>query len=236
MPNELLLFINLILVYGGVLLAYKFFGLQGLTCFAVFATITANIEVLILINAFGLEQTLGNVMFAATFLITDIISDVAGKKRAQTTVNIGICATVFFIIISQLWLQYTPAANDWAFPHMQEIFTNTGRAMIVSVLVYAIIQKFDVWLYHKWWSFTTKRWGDPKKFLWLRNNGSTLVSQFFNTVLFNFGAFWSLYDLPTLLSITFTGYLIYIATSLLDTPVIYLARKIKPLNRNGIPE
>lgn len=229
MPNELILFFNLILVYGCVLLAYKFFGIQGLTCFTVFATIAANIEVLILITAFGLEQTLGNIVFAATFLITDIISEVSSKEQAQTTVNIGIATTVFFIIISQVWLLYTPAQNDWAFPHIEAIFTNTGRAMLVSIIVYAITQKLDVWLYHKWWAFTTKRWGDPKRFLWLRNNGSTLISQFFNSILFNFGAFWFLYDMPTLLSITFTGYLIYIFTSLLDTPIIYIARKIKPL-------
>lgn len=229
MPNELLLLINLVLVYGGVLLSYKLFGLQGLTCFTVFATIAANIEVLILINAFGLEQTLGNIVFAATFLATDIISEVGSKEKAQSTVNIGIGATILFILLSQLWLLYTPAANDWAMPHMQEIFSNTGRTMAVSVVVYAIAQKLDVWLYHKWWAFTNKLQKDPKKFLWLRNNGSTLISQFINTVLFNFGAFWSLYDIPTLISITFTGYLIYVITSLLDTPVIYWARKIKPL-------
>ncbi|MEG1497259.1 MAG: queuosine precursor transporter [Clostridiales bacterium] len=228
MPNEILLLINIILVYGAVLLGYKFWGIKGLICFMVFATITANIEVLILINAYGMEQTLGNIVFAATFLITDIISEVAGKKRAQEAVNIGIATTVFFLIISQLWLQYTPSPHDWAFPHIETIFTNSGRTMVVSLLVYALVQKLDVWLYHKWWSFTTKRCGDSSRFLWLRNNGSTLISQFVNTVLFNFGAFWQLYDLGTLLSITFVGYLVFVIAALLDTPVIYIARKITP--------
>ncbi len=233
MPNELLLLINLLVVYGGVLLAYRIFGLNGLMCFTVFATIAANIEVLILIDAFGLEQTLGNIVFAATFLITDIISEVEGKEQAKRAVNIGIFTTVCFLILSQIWLCYTPSANDWAFPHMEQIFTNSARVMIVSLLVYAIVQRLDVWLYHKWWAFTRSKYQDVKRFLWLRNNGSTLISQFFNSVLFNFGAFWGMYDMPTLLSITFTGYLIYVCTSLADTPFIYLARKIKPRQTAG---
>ncbi|MEE0776916.1 MAG: queuosine precursor transporter [Bacillota bacterium] len=233
MPNELLLLINLLVVYGGVLLAYRIFGLNGLMCFTVFATIAANIEVLILIDAFGLEQTLGNIVFAATFLITDIISEVEGKEQAKRAVNIGIFTTVCFLILSQIWLCYTPSANDWAFPHMEQIFTNSARVMIVSLLVYAIVQRLDVWLYHKWWAFTRSKYQDVKRFLWLRNNGSTLISQFFNSVLFNFGAFWGMYDMPTLLSITFTGYLIYVCTSLVDTPFIYLARKIKPRQTAG---
>ena len=80
MSNELLLILNLVVVYGGVLLFYKFFRTTGLICFTVFATIAANIEVMILIDAFTLEQTLGNIMFASTFLITDILSETEGKQ------------------------------------------------------------------------------------------------------------------------------------------------------------
>ncbi|HIZ77556.1 MAG TPA: queuosine precursor transporter [Firmicutes bacterium] len=231
MPNELILLINLLVVFGGVLLAYYLFGTRGLTCFTVFATIAANIEVLILIDAFGLEQTLGNIVFAATFLITDIISEVEGKEQAKQTVHIGIFTTVCFLALTQIWLLYTPSPNDWVFPHIQQVFTISGRVMVVSLLVYAFVQRLDVWLYHKWWDFTKKKYGDAHRFLWLRNNGSTLISQFLNSILFNFGAFWGIYDLGTLFSITLTTYLIYIATTLADTPFIYLARKIQPRYR-----
>ncbi len=67
MRNEILLALSILVVYGGTLLFYKLFGLQGLYSWTVFATIAANIEVLILIDAFGFEQTLGNVMFASSF-------------------------------------------------------------------------------------------------------------------------------------------------------------------------
>ena len=187
---------------------------------------TANIEVLILVNAFGMEQTLGNILFASTFLVTDILSEIAGKKEAQKAVNLGIFTSVLFIIISQSWLLYQPSANDWAQEPIRSIFSNTPRLMIVSVLVYAICQRFDVWAYHKWWNFTKTKFGDEKRFLWLRNNGSTLISQLLNTILYTFGAFWGMYEFPVLLNIALASYVIFIATSLADTPFVYLARKI----------
>lgn len=225
--NELLLITSLLVVYGSVLLTFKLFGKTGLYCFTCIATITANIEVLILVDAFGMEQTLGNILFASTFLVTDILSEVAGKKEAQKAVNIGIFTSVIFIVISQSWLLYHPSVNDWAQEPIRTIFSNTPRLMIVSVVVYAICQRFDVWAYHKWWTFTQKKFGgDSKKFLWLRNNGSTMISQLLNTVLYTFGAFWGMYEFPVLVNIALASYVIFIVTSLADTPFVYLARKI----------
>lgn len=224
--NELLLIASLLVVYGSVLLAFKLFGKTGLYCFTCIATITANIEVLILVDAFGMEQTLGNILFAATFLVTDILSEIAGKKEAQKAVNIGIFTSVLFIVISQSWLLYTPSGNDWAQEPIRSIFSNTPRLMIVSVVVYAVCQRFDVWAYHKWWAFTNKKYGDTKRFLWLRNNGSTLISQLLNTILYTFGAFWGMYELPVLVNIAMASYVIFIVTSIADTPFVYLARKI----------
>ena len=224
--NELLLIASLLVVYGGVLLAFRLFGKTGLYCFTCIATITANIEVLILVNAFGMEQTLGNILFASTFLVTDILSEIAGKKEAQKAVNLGIFTSVLFIIISQSWLLYQPSANDWAQEPIRSIFSNTPRLMIVSVLVYAICQRFDVWAYHKRWNFTKTKFGDEKRFLWLRNNGSTLISQLLNTILYTFGAFWGMYEFPVLINIALASYVIFIVTSLADTPFVYLARKI----------
>jgi uncharacterized integral membrane protein (TIGR00697 family) len=62
--------------------------------------------------------------------------------------------------------------------------------------------------------------------LWFRNNFSTLISQFVNIVIFNFGAFSGIYKFNELIAITASCYVIYVATSLLDTPFVYLARKI----------
>lgn len=226
MPNELLLILTLLLTFSGVLVFYKIFGKTGLHVWTVIATITANIEVLILVEAFGMEQTLGNVLFASNFLVTDILSELHGKEEANKAVNIGIAASIAFIFISQSWFLYTPAANDWASESIYAIFSNTPRLMLASFLVYAICQKFDVWAYHKWWAFTQKKFGDKDSFLWLRNNGSTLVSQLLNTVLYTFGAFLGTYELETLFSICISSYIIFIVTSLADTPFVYLAKKL----------
>lgn len=226
MPNELLLILTLLLTFSGVLVFYKIFGKTGLHVWTAIATITANIEVLILVEAFGMEQTLGNVLFASNFLVTDILSELHGKEEANKAVNIGIAASIAFIFISQSWFLYTPATNDWASESIYAIFSNTPRLMLASFLVYAICQKFDVWAYHKWWAFTQKKFGDKDSFLWLRNNGSTLVSQLLNTVLYTFGAFLGTYDLETLLSICLSSYVIFIVTSLADTPFVYLAKKL----------
>lgn len=226
MSNEVLLILSILIIYGSELLFFKLFGKYGLYCFTSIATIAANIEVLIVIRAFGMEMTLGNVLFASTFLVTDIISELYGKKEAQRAVNLGILTSVVFVVFSQWWLLYTPAGTDFAMPAMKTVFSNTPRLMITSMLVYAIVQRFDVWAYHKWWNFTEKRFGNREKYLWVRNNGSTLLSQFLNDLLFTFGAFWGIHDMKTLMSIVFSSYVIFIVTSLADTPYVYIARRI----------
>lgn len=232
MRNEILLVLSVVIIYGSVLLWYKLLGCKGLMAFTVLATISANIEVLILVDAFGMEQTLGNILFASTFLVTDILSEVSGKKAANQAVNIGILTSLTFILISQSWLLYQPGANDWAHSSIVSIFSNTPRMMLASLVVYAVSQKFDVWLYHKWWEMTKRLCGDGRRYLWLRNNGSTLLSQLLNTVLFTIGAFFGTYDTGTLISIMWASYVIFIFTSLADTPAVYLARIIKPLGED----
>lgn len=226
--NELLLILSLIIIFSSILLFYYLFGNSGLYAFTCIATITANIEVLILVDAFGMEQTLGNILFASTFLVTDILSEVSGKKAAARSVNLGILTSLMFILISQSWLLYTPSANDWAQPSIRAIFANTPRLMFASFIVYAICQRFDVWAYHRWWALTTRLCGDSRRFLWLRNNGSTMISQLLNTILYTFGAFWGMYELPVLFSIAMSSYAIFVVTSIADTPFVYLARRLAP--------
>ena len=220
--NEVLLILSAFVIYGFVLLWFYFFGNKGLLCFTVFATITANIEVLLVIKAFSLEQTLGNILFGASFLATDILSEFYGKKESKKAVLVGILTSISFVILSQSWLLYD--VTNGLDEHFKVLFSNTPRIMIASLVVYAISQFFDVWVYHKWWAFTEKISGDKKRYLWLRNNGSTLISQLINSLLFTLFAFYGTYDMPTLISIFKSSYIIFIITSILDTPAIYIAR------------
>ncbi len=232
--NELLLIFSVVFIFGMALLGYRLFGKTGLYCLSAVAVILANIEALVMIQAFGMEQTLGNVLFAVTFLITDILSECEGRKAANRAVWLGFFISVFFLVESQTWMLYAPSASDWVSPAIATVFSNTPRMMFASVSVYLVSQLFDVWLYHKWWAFTEKRCGDKTRFLWLRNNGSTLISQIVNTALFTTLAFWGTYDLPTLCSVFVSSYVIYIFTSLLDTPAVYLARKMKNAGKAGL--
>jgi uncharacterized integral membrane protein (TIGR00697 family) len=224
MSNELWLIVSFILFYGGLLVWYRLFGEHGLYAFTVFASIIANIEVLLMVRAFGMVMTLGNIMFATTFVATDILSENYGKKNADRAVMIGIAASLTFLFTSQLWLHFTPSSSDWARPAFDAIFSKTPRLILASLVVYAITQLGDVWMYHRWWDWTTNRFGDSRKFLWLRNNASTLAAQLVNSVLYTFLAFYGRYDMSTLWSIAISSYIIFIATSLLDTPIVYIAR------------
>lgn len=225
--NELLLIGSVIIIYGLVLLSYKLFSKTGLYVMMVISTIIANIEVLILVNAFGLEQTLGNVMFASTYLITDILSENEGKKSASKAVWIGVFTSIVMLVFTQYMRLYIPAESDWAKVYINAIFATTPRLILGSIVGYVVSQLFDVWLYHFWWKITENKTGNKRKFLWLRNNGSTLISQLLNTIIFTTISFASWYDINTLINIMISSYVIYIFTSLLDTPAVYIARKMK---------
>lgn len=186
------------------------------------STVLANIEVMVLINAFGMEQTLGNTLFAASFLATDILSEVYGEKEAQKGLWAGVCAVTVFMLFALTWQMYTPSINDTNYSYVKPLFTLTPRVLLASLAGYAISGALDIKLYHLIMGATARR-GAPRSMLWLRNNAATLIAQMVNIIIFNFGAFSFVYPLRTLGSMTVSCYVIYIATSLLDTPFLYLS-------------
>jgi len=226
LSNELLLLLSVPVIYGGLLLWYRLFGKNGLIAYAAAVSILANTEVMILVEAFGIQMTLGNVLFASTFLATDILSEVYGEAEAKKAVHIGIASSVTMIVITQSWLLYSPADGDFAFDSVRTLFSNTPRLLLASFVVFAMVQRLDVALYHAIWRMTEKKSGSKTAYLWLRNNAATMLSQLVNAVLYTLGAFAGIYPLQTLLEIMLSSYLIFIVTSLADTPFLYLARKI----------
>ena len=87
MQNEIILVASIFAFFGGLVAFFRFFGKQGIFAWTVICTIAANIEVLILVHAFGLDTTLGNVIFASTFLATDIMSEIFGKNPRKRHVH-----------------------------------------------------------------------------------------------------------------------------------------------------
>ena len=140
------------------------------------------------------NDSIMSISFGSTFLVTDILSENHGKKIANRAVLISTLCSVIFIAISQMWLLYTPSENDWASEAFKTIFSNTPRIICASLGVYMIAQLADVWLYHKWWDWCKRHFGDSKKGLWIRNNGSTMISQLLNTLLYTAFAFYGTYS------------------------------------------
>lgn len=236
MPNEIILLISLLMSYLILIIIHRFLGRTGIYSWISVCTILANIEVCALVFAFGMEQTLGNTLFASSFLATDILSELYGEKEAKKGVLAGIFASVSFILFSILWQFYIPSENDWAFAYIKPLFAITPRILIASLIGFVASEFLDVRLYHLIWKSTEKKCGEKNRFLWLRNNLATMIAQAVNIFIFNFGAFAGIYKIDVLMKITFSCYLIYVFTSILDTPFIYIARKWseKSINKKNI--
>jgi len=224
MQNEILFFGAAILTLSCVLLMYRLYGKNGLYVYAVFGTLLGNIAVCKCITLFGLETTGGNILYASTFLITDILSERYGKKEAERAVGYSFAAMLLWLGATQVILHFIPSANDGVQDSLSVIFGLTPRVILASLAGFLVSQRLDVFLYHTIWRMT----GGGKKHLWLRNNGGTLLSQAADTMIFTTLAFWGRYPGKVFVSILLTTYLFKALVALLDTPFVYLARKISP--------
>ena len=229
MSNELIFIITVLIYLGSVLGLYKLFGKNGLYAFAVFATLLGNIAVCKCVDIFGVPTTAGNVLYAATFLVTDILSEKYGKKDATRAVAYSFSIMVLWMLGTQLILMFTPNANDYISESLKVVFGLVPRITMASLVGFVCSQNLDVFLYHYIWNKT----GNNSSKLWLRNNGSTLTSQAVDTVLFAILAFWGVFPTEVVFSILITTYLFKALVSVLDTPFMYWARVITPLNEKG---
>jgi uncharacterized integral membrane protein (TIGR00697 family) len=164
------------------------------------------------------EISVGILPYPLTFLITDLISEIFGKKKANQIVVAGIFASVFSLVIV-----YTAAAvpaTDWS-PVSDSLFSsvfgNTIVAVFASMMAYLLAQFVDIQIYHFWKNLT------KGKLLWLRNNFSTFSSQLIDTftvVLFlcSFGEIsWDRFT-----GLVISGFLFKILIAFLDTPLLYV--------------
>ena len=197
--------------------------------------------VLVLTNIIGIKLfpsplnakwalTTGIVTYPLTFLITDIVSEVYGKKRADFMVVAGFLMSLLMLCIVQLAMRLPPhpywvPQTDAFYPEaagyqhaFESVFSLNGVLLFGSMLAYLCAQLTDNWLFHFWKRVTRG------KHLWLRNNGSTVVSQLVdtivvNSILFYIGFGW---DFKTGATVMATIYIHKVALAALDTPLIYL--------------
>lgn len=227
--NLLLFSLSVLFFLLAVLLGYRLFGKTGLYGYVCFATILANIQACKAIQLLGLSTTAGAVLYASTFLCTDILSERHGKAAASKAVWLGVFVNLLWLAGTQITLGFVPAPTDYIQPSLEVVFGMVPRISLASLLSYIVSQRLDVFLYHAIW----EKSGGGRQGLWLRNNGSTLCSQLVDSVLFVSIAFWGTMPREVFFQVMLTTYLFKALVALLDTPFAYLARRVQPRDWKG---
>lgn len=219
--NELIIGVEIIVLFSILLLCKKLFGKTGVIVWVSLATVLANIITAKNANIFGLSTAIGTVMFASTFLATDILTECYSPKDAKKAINIGLFSNIILIVSTQIALLYVPSEFDYAHDAMSTLFSLNLRISIASATMYYIANMADIYVFSK-----IKQKTDGKM-LWLRNNVATILCN----CLENFGfiglAFAGVYNVQTILTIAISTSIVEAIVAVCDTPFLYLARRIK---------
>ncbi len=204
--------------FGLLLVLYRLFGRTGIFAWIPAATILANIQVMKTVELFGMTATLGNVAYASIFLATDILSENYSREDARTAVWLGLVSSIAATVIMYLAVMFVPSAHDYAHESLKSLFTVMPRVAFASLVAYIVSQMNDIYIYH-----FMKKSRPGMKYLWMRNNFSTLLSQLLDSLIFSFVAFWGTFPTRDFIFIVLTTYLFKALAALIDTPCIYLA-------------
>lgn len=203
------------------LLAYKIYIILGAVFIASMVVSNLIFQKFFYWDAFGLytfKLSVGILPYPITFLITDMISEVYGQKKANQVVTAGIFASVFSMLIiytaANLPAIETSPVNDELF---RTVFGQTALAVLASMTAYLLAQYIDIYIYHFWKKIT------KGKMLWVRNNFSTFTSQTVDTLsvillLCSFEILpWSSFQ-----TLFISGLIFKLIIAVLDTPFLYL--------------
>lgn len=215
--NNYLIFGEILVIFSLLLLAKKLFGREGVIAWVAIATVLANIITAKNAEVFGLSTAIGTVMFASTFLATDILNECYSKEDAKKAVKIGLAADVVLIVSTQIALLYTPSAFDYADGAMQTLFSLNLRISIASAVMYFVANMSDVYLFN---AIKKKTHG---KAMWLRNNVSTILCNCLENFGFIWLAFYGIYGWKEILVIAASTSIIEMVAAICDTPFLYIA-------------
>lgn len=232
--NELLLLAEVVLTFGCVVMAQKLFGKYGLMAWTAIAMILANLTVVKTVPMFGLEVTLGNVMFASTFLATDMLVELYSDKEAKQSIMMGVCATLCFVACTQFALMYTPSAFDVAQEPMAALFALNLRSSIASIVCCMLANLADVLVYKKIREATKGKW------MGFRSSFAAILCNCAENFLFTFIAFGGMFAPAELVMLALTTSAIEAGLGLCNPPFLYLAarsswgKKIVAEKRNSL--
>ena len=158
----------------------------------------------------------GILPYPLTFLVTDLISELYGQKKANLVVFSGFIASMFVLLFLWLGSQFEAIpgsiVNDSTY---NSVFQNAWRLIAASMVAYLFAQFVDVRIFHFWKKLTNG------KHLWLRNNGSTVASQLVDTTLVICILFVGVWETDQIFSAIRDGWLFKMLMALIDTPIIY---------------
>lgn len=201
---------------------------------AVFVTalVLANVIGSKITTIFGVVTSVGIFAYPITFLITDAVEEVRGKKVSAVFIYTGFVALLVAIVLVWIGIKMPPAsfyANNEAYT---TVFGNSIRIIIASMVAFLISQTHDIWAFNFWKQKTHGR------FLWLRNNLSTVASQFIDTTLFTFIAFYQMtpaFTVARVFQMIIPYWILKVSFALLDTPFVYILVKwLRPNSRKSI--
>jgi uncharacterized integral membrane protein (TIGR00697 family) len=227
--HQLLLWILTVVVdLGFAVLCYRLFGRVGLYGVIIFSLLLANIMGPKLTVIAGLQTSMGVILYSSIFFATDLLSELHGRKEAQRAVYLGFLVSVALVVMTQISMLYLPSTAPQTSAFAQSVhqatvtlFDYTPRFVFGSLLAYLVAQSFDVWVFHR------IRDATDGKHLWLRNTGSTLMSQVIDTLVYGLVVWWGLVDLVTALQLAGAKYVFKFTIAVIDTPFIYMARRWK---------
>ena len=190
--------------------------------------ITANIITVKLVSVWGWIVPAGIIAYPLTFLFTDVITELYGRKIASRIIWLGFGASILMVIL--VWGgKLLPSSAYWEGQAAYEsVLGMVPRIVLASMIAYLVSQHHDIFAFSFWRRKTKAR------FLWLRNNASTMVSQALDTGLFITIAFWGTVPSSVLVNMLLIQYVIKLGIAALDTPfcylmVYFLKNRVKPL-------
>ena len=158
----------------------------------------------------------GILPYPLTFLVTDLISELYGQKKANIVVFSGFVASMFVLLFLWLGGQFnaipSSIVNDDTY---NAVFQNAWRIIAASMTAYLFAQFIDVRIFHFWKRLTNGN------HLWLRNNGSTIASQLIDTTLVVIILFVGVWESGQIISAIIDGWLFKMLMAAIDTPIIY---------------
>ena len=209
---------------------FYFFGKNGLYVAVILGIVLGNLQggKVSDLSVFGYTFTvsMGAIMYSGIYFATDLINEKYGRSAANEAVILGAIANVVVMLTLVLSTYYLPSEIAKSSRDVHEAISTLAFYspifVIGSLSAYLVSQTFDVWLFHKLKVMTNG------KYLWLRNNVSTLSSQALDTFIYTF--VWVLageLSFIVALSIALTKYIFKIFIALLDTIFIYLVKDVR---------